>query len=546
MRLLALLCLSLITSLVFAAPENRSPEQQKIEFLELRVQELHAENKDLRKQMDGMDEAIQKAVNAKTESYDKLNGQSLSSFNSLISLLQTGLIITSAIVAILTWIGWHKLSQWVQELVKQRVESLLTSEYLDKTINEKSGEALTAVELAAQNKFTELIRDYEAKLADRLEQAQRDAETIAQIKQQNLEAPFPVELQSRLEALEQKAAQTPAANRTPNDLLMLGLQAFQQEKYEEAYEHWIRAGSAAALGNAGVAAYRVSLRSQDEAEKAAWANKAEELYRQAIAGNPNNANILFNFALLMEHIHKNPDEAEALYRRAIDADPNNVQVLNNLANLMANERKNPDETEALYRRAIDADPNNATTLNNLALFMANVRKNPDEAEALYRRALDADPNYAAALFSLALLMANVRKKPDEAAILYRRAIDATPNNANTLGNYAQILFALRRDTEAVEKLATALKGENASPALAAELQLYRYAHLADERGAALAELKRLIQSGLRTGNWSFDSDLQRAREDGHPQLALLEMLIKVLGEQEDATKLDEFPEWQRA
>jgi Tfp pilus assembly protein PilF len=43
-----------------------------------------------------------------------------------------------------------------------------------------------------------------------------------------------------------------------------------------------------------------------------------------------------------------------------------------------------------------------------------------------------------------------RNDPVRAEEMYRRAIDADPTDADFLGNYVQLLFAQKRDDEAVE------------------------------------------------------------------------------------------------
>jgi tetratricopeptide (TPR) repeat protein len=69
-----------------------------------------------------------------------------------------------------------------------------------------------------------------------------------------------------------------------------------------------------------------------------------------------------------------PDRTEELYRQAIDADPNNATNLGNYAVFLYQVRGDTDRAEELYRRAIDADPNHANNLGNYAQFLFAQRR----------------------------------------------------------------------------------------------------------------------------------------------------------------------------
>ena len=54
-------------------------------------------------------------------------------------------------------------------------------------------------------------------------------------------------------------------------------------------------------------------------------DRAEELYQRAIEANPDDADILNNYAVFLENVRRDYDRAEEMYRRATRTDPNRQQ-----------------------------------------------------------------------------------------------------------------------------------------------------------------------------------------------------------------------------
>jgi hypothetical protein len=130
--------------------------------------------------------------------------------------------------------------------------------------------------------------------------------------------------------------------------------------------------------------------------------------------------------------------------------------------------------------------------------------------------------------------------------MYERAIAADPDHANNLSNYAQFLFAHRRDSDGGELMASralAVSGTQRMLPLRAECWFYLFAHTSSRRREAQRELNQLISDGASTGDWSFEPNLRRVREDDDPRLPLLELLAAVLANKEAPSKLFESPDW---
>lgn len=238
--------------------------------------------------------------------------------------------------------------------------------------------------------------------------------------------------------------------------------------------------------------------------------------------------------------------AEALYRRALVGSPRDADILGNYALFMANVRNSADEAEGLFRRALEVDPRHAHHLGGYAFFMLKARRNVDDIEALLRRALAADPKHATVLGGYAVFMMDIREDPDAAETLFRNALESDPDNNNHIGNFAKLLLLTSRQEEGLAMLAHALAADAGDPALNCELQFYAYAHAWNEYPHALAELRRLLESGARSPGWRLDRNVERATQQGHPEPALLAALAEVITKDVPLKTLDPFEAWRQA
>ena len=77
---------------------------------------------------------------------------------------------------------------------------------------------------------------------------------------------------------------------------------------------------------------------------------AEQMYQNAIHTDPNHANSLYNYGVLLDSHLSRKKEAEQLYRRALESNPTHPYALYNLAVLIEESRENLDEAYNLYAR----------------------------------------------------------------------------------------------------------------------------------------------------------------------------------------------------
>ena len=180
--------------------------------------------------------------------------------------------------------------------------------------------------------------------------------------------------------------------------------------------------------------------------------EAEDLWRKALAINPDCSPAWFNLGLLFAE-RGCDEEAEHSYSQALTCEPQNNAAHCNLALLLARRRRYV-EAEAHYRAAIAADPGNADYHCNFGSLFFECKR-IGEAEASYRRALELAPNHAGTQANLgALLGAQNRHK--EAESFCRQAIALAPENAVAHCNLGMVLMRQARYAAAEQCFNTAI------------------------------------------------------------------------------------------
>ena len=275
-------------------------------------------------------------------------------------------------------------------------------------------------------------------------------------------------------------------------------------------------------------------------------DRAEEFYLHAIEIDPKHANTLNNYALFLRNERHNFDGAEEFYIRAVKSDPKNASILSNYANFLCDERYDLERAEKFYLRAIEADPKHAATLSNYANFLYKEHYNFDVAEKFYRGSVESAPNVAQVSSNYAIFLCQARGNYESAEAYFAKAVAIDENNPERVISYAAILLIQGKLEEGKQVLSRAAAlpelPENAALAIA----FHRYIHFPREKPAPLIQVKKLLKQGVTGPTWNFDLNIERARQDGHPNLALLNALAKVIAGERKISTLNNFPEWQRA
>jgi protein O-GlcNAc transferase len=160
--------------------------------------------------------------------------------------------------------------------------------------------------------------------------------------------------------------------------------------------------------------------------------EAVDLIRRAIALEPARADFHGNLALILA-VMRRWDEAIAEFEQSLSIQPNSPQMLFDLGNVHAMRKRLGDAIGA-YRRAIALKPDFAEAHNNLGNVLRE-SGNPAQAVEAYRQALRYRPDLSAAEFNLAAALEDDGKGP-EAIEIYRRLIAGNPDDflaQNALG-----------------------------------------------------------------------------------------------------------------
>ncbi|WP_018746223.1 tetratricopeptide repeat protein [Chitiniphilus shinanonensis] len=213
--------------------------------------------------------------------------------------------------------------------------------------------------------------------------------------------------------------------------------------------------------------------------------QAERWWRLALQGQPDNADLHFNLAQLLESGGRNA-EASAHWRRAAELAPDDVEVQARhglalaalgqddaalpalraglqasepapvhlaLADLLAR-RGEVQAAEQHFRQAIALVPDDAVAPANLALLLEGQWRD-DEAEQWYRVALARAPEAAPIHANFAGLLAR-QGRLAEAEAAYRRALALDPRVPLTHSNLGVLLAGQGRDAEAEDAFIAAL------------------------------------------------------------------------------------------
>ena len=255
-----------------------------------------------------------------------------------------------------------------------------------------------------------------------------------------------------------------------------------------------------------------------------------KLLKQPTSANP--------FATsLLKNIHDDHNRAENRYKQAIKTDPNNTDALHSYANFLTNIRHDHDRADELYRYAIKTDPENTNILYSYANFLTDIRHDHDRAEELYKRGLNIKLKNAKKL-------RKIQHKNKQGEELYKQALAIDFNKAKTLRNYAHLMFMTEQDEKGVEFAERALElAEQGEEALCAECHFYLFMHSPRHRIASGRALKALLADGVTTGDWSFEENLARLKQEEDPRYELARAVAEAL-RNGNASALDDFEEWR--
>jgi tetratricopeptide (TPR) repeat protein len=279
---------------------------------------------------------------------------------------------------------------------------------------------------------------------------------------------------------------------------------------------------------------------------------AEELFKRALDADPESNFALSSFAMFSAGIRGDYDLAEMLFKRAIALQPT-AYALGQYAGLLLDVRRDYARAEDYFQRSIASDASNAYILVRFAELLARFRDDEKRAQEFYERAIALEPDEVYPLYNYATFHSKVRRDFHQADALYEKALELNPDDPNLLVNYAQHLFWSDRAIDGTtyldraeahidDRLQTGYGGS-----LLAEIGFYRLAHgSADQRGEVLSRLKNDMLAGARSPSWDFSGDIERAAEQGHPEIEWLPTLASVIAGYLEISALDDWNAWKDA
>lgn len=253
-------------------------------------------------------------------------------------------------------------------------------------------------------------------------------------------------------------------------------------------------------------------------------DNAEEYYKKSILLKPNNPDTLGNYAIFLFNYRKDKDKAEEYYNKAITLNPSDSDLFGNYANFLFSIRLDYDKAKEYYKKSIKLNPENSVVIGNYANLLTYHFKDYDQAEENYKKAIVLDSDNSVIIGNYSNFLNNVRQDFDKAEEYFKKSIELDSTDAYNRGNYAHHLIISKQDfTNAetnIDKSFTLLK--NGMENLRAELWFYRYAHYKKYIIEAEKELVQLVSQNVKSLGWNFQSHVEIARANKHPNVKRLQ------------------------
>jgi tetratricopeptide (TPR) repeat protein len=148
---------------------------------------------------------------------------------------------------------------------------------------------------------------------------------------------------------------------------------------------------------------------------------------------------LYNFGIFQEGARHDADKAELLYRTALARSPNHVGALVQLAQILMEGGRDIVGAQDLLEQALALDPQDVDALCQQAHLLHVHKDDLLNAEVTYKRVLQISPDYVPALNSMAGLHL-ARGDEHDVARVVARALQVAPDDADTVLNSAALIW----------------------------------------------------------------------------------------------------------
>ena len=182
-------------------------------------------------------------------------------------------------------------------------------------------------------------------------------------------------------------------------------------------------------------------------------HNAIKFYKIALSVNPNDAQVLSNFATSLNAIGNN-QESLVTQEKAIKLDPKNSEFWYNAGNILCDLRKF-DESFQYYEKALILNPYSYQTLNNYGKALYDLKRF-SESINYYSKALQLNPNYQECLINYGVSLKEL-KRFNESIECFNKALMLNPDYAEAWSNKGIVLCMLKKYDEAIDHFDTALR-----------------------------------------------------------------------------------------
>jgi len=190
-------------------------------------------------------------------------------------------------------------------------------------------------------------------------------------------------------------------------------------------------------------------------------SKAEDLYRQYLTFEPDNAQVLHYLGVIgLQSGH--PAAAAKIIQKSLEHDSTSVDAYCNLG-LALKRAGDLEAAEAAYRRAIEIDPTIAEAHANLGVLLRELQRNSDARKA-FETAKSLAPEEGSIWSNLGILETQ-EDRLDQAIEYFQKAHQLEPGNSQILGNLGSALAKSGKNTEAIDVLLRALEMDPVSAEL---------------------------------------------------------------------------------
>ena len=168
--------------------------------------------------------------------------------------------------------------------------------------------------------------------------------------------------------------------------------------------------------------------------------KAKEIYETLLKTNPNNFDILQNYAVLLSQI-KEYKKADVVFKKCLEDRPKDSLLLYNYGKFF-HDRKIFDKAIKFYKKSFEANPKNDLCQYNIGNIYFSEGKF-EEAITYFKKAVETNPSNFRAYNNIALVHKKLGNFKD-ALKFYKEAINKNNNYVDGHVNYSTMLLSVNK------------------------------------------------------------------------------------------------------